>query len=80
MGPVARRFIVDPIDGTRNFVRGIGYWAVLVALEEDGVITAGVIHQPVSGEVYRARRGQGAWLGDQRRSACRRSTSSATRH
>ena len=64
-GPLARRFIVDPIDGTRNFVRGIGYWAVLVALEEDGVITAGVIHQPVTGEVYRARRGQGAWLGDQ---------------
>src|SRR4030095_246658 len=44
-GPVSRRFIVDPIDGTRNFVRGIGYWAVLVALEEDGVTTAGVIHQ-----------------------------------
>jgi len=63
-GPASRRFIVDPIDGTRNFVRGIGYWAVLVALEEDGVITAGVIHQPVSGEVYRARRGHGAWLDD----------------
>jgi len=61
-GPAARRFIVDPIDGTRNFVRGIGYWAVLVALEEDGVVTAGVIHQPVSGEVYTARRGMGARL------------------
>ncbi|HEX9822291.1 MAG TPA: inositol monophosphatase family protein [Methylomirabilota bacterium] len=61
-GPAARRFIVDPIDGTRNFVRGIGYWAVLVALEEDGVVTAGVIHQPVSGEVYAARRGMGARL------------------
>ena len=63
-GPVTRRFIVDPIDGTRNFVRRIGYWAVLVALEEDGVITAGVIHEPVSGDVYRARRGQGSWLND----------------
>ena len=63
-GPVTRRFIVDPIDGTRNFVRRIGYWAVLVALEEDGVITAGVIHEPVSGDVYRARRGGGAWLND----------------
>jgi histidinol-phosphatase len=61
-GTGARRFIVDPIDGTRNFVRGIDYWAVLVALEEDGVVTAGVIHQPVSGEVYTARRGGGAWL------------------
>jgi histidinol-phosphatase len=63
-GPVTRRFIVDPIDGTRNFVRRIGYWAVLVALEEDGVITAGVIHEPVSGDTYRARRGQSAWLND----------------
>ena len=63
-GPVTRRFIVDPIDGTRNFVRRIGYWAVLVALEEDGVVTAGVIHEPVSGDMYRARRGQGAWLND----------------
>jgi histidinol-phosphatase len=61
-GPTARRFIVDPIDGTRNFVRGIPYWAVLVALEEDGVVTAGVIHQPVSGEFYTARHGAGAWL------------------
>jgi histidinol-phosphatase len=61
-GTATRRFIVDPIDGTRNFVRGIPYWAVLVALEEDGAITAGVIHQPESGEVYTARRGQGAFL------------------
>ena len=61
-GPAGRRFIVDPIDGTRNFTRGIPYWAALVALEEDGAITAGVIHQPVSGEVYTARRGGGAHL------------------
>jgi len=61
-GGQVRRFIVDPIDGTRNFARGIPYWAVLIALEEDGVLTAGVIHQPVSGEMYTARRGQGAHL------------------
>ena len=61
-GGQARRFIVDPIDGTRNFARGIPYWAVLIALEEDGVLTAGVIHQPVSGEMYTARRGHGAQL------------------
>jgi histidinol-phosphatase len=61
-GSAARRFIVDPIDGTRNFVRGIPYWAVLIALEDNGVITAGVIHEPVTGEVYTARRGGGAWL------------------
>lgn len=61
-GPTARRFIVDPIDGTRNFARGIPFWGVLIALEEDGVLTAGVIHQPVSGELYTARRGRGAHL------------------
>ena len=61
-GVQSRRFIVDPIDGTRNFSRGVPYWAVLIALEEDGVVTAGVIHQPVSGETYTARRGAGARL------------------
>ena len=61
-GAASRRFIVDPIDGTRNFARGIPYWAVLIALEEDGAITAGVIHEPVSGHLYTARHGQGARL------------------
>jgi histidinol-phosphatase len=61
-GPPGRRFLVDPIEGTRNFVRGIPYWAVLIAQEEDGVVTAGVVYQPVSGEVYTARRGRGARL------------------
>ena len=57
-----RRWIIDPIDGTQNFVRHIPIWAVLIALEEDGAITAGVIHEPVSGHLYTARRGQGAHL------------------
>src|SRR5689334_20155044 len=57
-GAGSRRFIVDPIDGTRNFARGIPYWAVLIALEEEGAISAGVIHEPVSGQLYTARRGQ----------------------
>lgn len=60
------RWIVDPIDGTRNFVRGIPIWAVLIALEEHGEITAGVVLNPVSGELYTARRGQGAFLGGER--------------
>ena len=46
-GPTARRFIVDAIDGTRNFVRGIPFWAVLVALEEGGV---GRLRAPGRGE------------------------------
>jgi histidinol-phosphatase len=61
-GGQARRWIVDPIDGTKNFVRGIPYWATLLALEEDGEITLGVVHSPATGELYWARRGQGAWL------------------
>jgi len=47
-GPSERRFIVDPIDGTRNFIRGIPLWATLVALEEHGEVTAGVVYQPVT--------------------------------
>jgi histidinol-phosphatase len=65
-GPRGRRFIIDPIDGTRNFVRRIPTWAVLIGLEEDGVVTAGVVFQPVSGVLHSAWRGQGAWRDGQR--------------
>jgi histidinol-phosphatase len=61
-GSQSRRWIVDPIDGTKNFVRGIPYWATLLALEEDGDVTLGVVHSPATGELYWARRGQGAWV------------------
>ena len=60
-GSQSRRWIVDPIDGTKNFVRGIPYWATLLALEEDGEVTLGVVHSPATGELFWARRGQGAW-------------------
>jgi histidinol-phosphatase len=60
-GGQSRRWIVDPIDGTKNFVRGIPYWATLLALEEEGEITVGVVHSPATGELFWARRGQGAW-------------------
>jgi len=60
-GGQARRWIVDPIDGTKNFVRGIPYWATLLALEEEGEVTLGVVHSPATGELLWARRGQGAW-------------------
>jgi len=56
------RWIIDPIDGTKNFVRGIPVWATLIALEERGEVTVGVVHNPVSGELYTARRGAGAFL------------------
>jgi histidinol-phosphatase len=60
-GPQNRRFIIDPIDGTRNFVRRIPTWAVLIGLEEDGQVIAGVVYQPVTGTLHTAWRGQGAY-------------------
>jgi histidinol-phosphatase len=65
-GPQARRWIIDPIDGTRNFVRGIPVWATLIGLEEDGQITAGVVYNPVTDEMHAARRGGGAFLNGER--------------
>jgi histidinol-phosphatase len=61
-GPQERRWIIDPIDGTRNFVRHVPIWAVLIGLEEAGEITAGVIYNPVVDELYSAYRGGGAFL------------------
>ncbi len=61
-----RRWIIDPIDGTRNFVRRIPLWATLIAREVDGDVTVGVIHNPVTGDLYTACRGAGAWLNGQR--------------
>jgi histidinol-phosphatase len=61
-GPQERRWIIDPIDGTRNFVRHVPVWAVLIGLEEAGEITAGVIYNPVIDELYSAYRGGGAFL------------------
>jgi histidinol-phosphatase len=53
------RWIIDPIDGTKNFVRHVPVWATLLALEEHGEIVLGVILNPVTGELYAARRGGG---------------------
>ncbi|HET7874758.1 MAG TPA: inositol monophosphatase family protein [Methylomirabilota bacterium] len=65
-GPTERRWIVDPIDGTRNFVRRIPFWAVLIALEEQGEVTTGVVLNPVTGELFTARRGEGAFANGER--------------
>src|SRR5262245_33644635 len=65
-GPAGARFVVDPIDGTRNFVRGIPFWATLLALEEGGEITGGVVYQPLTGDLHTARRGRGAFLNGER--------------
>ncbi|AVG15139.1 inositol monophosphatase family protein [Chromobacterium sp. TRC.1.1.SA] len=59
-------WVVDPIDGTTNFVNGLPYFAISVGLMVDGRSELGVIYNPVSDEMFYARRGQGAWLNGHR--------------
>lgn len=59
--PSARRWLVDPIDGTRSFVRGVPLWGTLVAIEERGVLVAGAINCPATGDLVVAERGAGCW-------------------
>jgi histidinol-phosphatase len=61
-----RRWILDPIDGTRDFLRNIPLWAVLIGLEEEGEIVAGVAHCPRQGLLLWAARGEGAWANGSR--------------
>ncbi|HTR38714.1 MAG TPA: inositol monophosphatase family protein [Bryobacteraceae bacterium] len=56
-----RRWIIDPIDGTRDYVRGNPLWANLIALEDHGEVVAGVVHLPLLGSLYTAARGAGAF-------------------
>jgi histidinol-phosphatase len=60
------RWIIDPIDGTRNFVRGIPIWATLVGLEYQGEQIAGIADVPGLGHTYRALRGDGAYRNERR--------------
>ena len=55
-------WVVDPIDGTANFARGIPHWCISIAFVRDGRTEIGVIHQPPTGEMYAGRRGAGARL------------------
>jgi histidinol-phosphatase len=55
------RWILDPIDGTRNFARGMPVWATLIALEREGELTCGVASAPALGQRWWAARGEGAW-------------------
>jgi myo-inositol-1(or 4)-monophosphatase len=59
-------WIVDPLDGTSNFLHGIPQFAVSVALEREGTVVAGVVYNPANDELYTGERGKGAFLNDQR--------------
>lgn len=74
VGTSGRRWIVDPIDGTRDFVRGNRFWCVLVALEASHESIAGVAHFPLLDETYWAAMGEGAYLHDERLHASARTT------
>lgn len=63
-GPIDGCWVVDPIDGTHNFLRGVPYWNVAIAYVEEGRARIGIVFDPVSGELYRAARGDGAWCDD----------------
>jgi len=60
------RWIVDPLDGTTNFLHGIPHFAISIALERDGEIVAGVVYEPVRDEMYWAEKGVGAYVNDRR--------------
>jgi myo-inositol-1(or 4)-monophosphatase len=60
------RWIVDPLDGTTNFLHGIPHFAISIALEKDGEIVAGVVYSPIADELYWAEKGQGTFMNDRR--------------
>jgi myo-inositol-1(or 4)-monophosphatase len=71
-------WIIDPLDGTTNFLHGIPQFAISIALARDGTIVAGVIYNPASDELYTAERGKGAFMNERRlRVAARRRLSEA---
>ncbi|WP_417241576.1 inositol monophosphatase family protein [Celeribacter sp.] len=61
-----RRWIVDPLDGTTNFLHGLPHWAVSIALEHRGEIVSAVVFDAAKGELFWAEKGAGAWMNDQR--------------
>ena len=61
-----RRWIVDPLDGTTNFLHGLPHWAVSIALEHKGEIVSAVVFDPAKDELFWAEKGAGAWMNEGR--------------
>lgn len=61
-----RRWIVDPLDGTTNFLHGLPHWAVSIALEHKGEVVAAVVFDPAKDEIFTAEKGDGAFVNDKR--------------
>ena len=62
----ASRWIVDPLDGTSNFLHGLPHFAISIALETNGELVAGLVFDPIKQELFTAERGQGAYMNDRR--------------
>jgi myo-inositol-1(or 4)-monophosphatase len=62
----SHRWIIDPLDGTTNFLHGIPHFAISIALERDGELVAAVLHNPITDEIFWSERGKGAYLNDRR--------------
>lgn len=69
----SHRFIIDPLDGTTNFLHGIAQFAISIGMERDGQLQSAVVFNPITDELFTAERGSGAYLNDKRlRVAARR--------
>ena len=60
------RWIIDPLDGTTNFLHGIPHWAISIALEYRGEVIAGIVYDPIKDEMFRAEKGPGAFSKNKR--------------
>jgi histidinol-phosphatase len=70
-GDAQRRWVIDPIDGTKTFVRGVPLWGTLIAVIEDREVLAGAAYFPAVGEIIAAAPGEGAWWNDARSAVSR---------
>ncbi len=74
----SHRFIIDPLDGTTNFLHGIPHFAISIGMERDGVLQSAVVFNPITDEMFTAERSSGAFLNDKRlRVAARRELSAS---
>ncbi len=78
IGDGPRRWVIDPIDGTKNFVRGVPVWATLIALQTGGLTQVGVVSAPALGRRWWAAVGHGAWAGTGPHDGTRLSVSGVT--
>src|SRR3954467_3694653 len=66
-GDGVHRWIVDPLDGTSDFLHGLPHFAISIALEREGEVTAGIIHDPIKDELFWSEKGVGAYLNQEHR-------------